>query len=193
MNVFTKSAVVQMKKMKLYRAMLWMLSSLLLTACQSEPPKVQVVEPEIEPTPVKEEEIVGESLITASDVVLNDPICAKAKRRPTAFIEDQQVDPSTVALGQHFIHSLVYAVCASDPDEPVSGKLYRKIFFKGKLIHSEPKAFDLKPGRWSVKARIDVPSNAKPGDYSLKTEFVGLTKSKRKVKLGKITKFKVHS
>lgn len=178
-----------MKKMKRFQAILWMLSSLLLTACKTDPPKEPVVEPVVQQEPAKD--VVGESLIDSSDAVLTEQKCTKTKRRPLAFIEDQQIDPPSVTLGQNFIHGFVYTVCAQDPDQWVSGKLYRKIFFKGKLIHSEPKPFDLKPGRWSVKARIEVPPSAKPGNYSLKTEFVGRAKNKRKIRFMKATEFEI--
>ncbi|BBA36129.1 hypothetical protein sS8_4199 [Methylocaldum marinum] len=148
-----------------------------------------MAEPVVEQEPAKD--VVGESLIDSSDAVLTEKQCAKTKRRPLAFIEDQQIDPPAVVLGQSFIHDFVYTVCAQSPSQWVSGKLYRKIFFKGKLIHSEPQPFDLKPGRWSVKARIEVPPSAKPGNYSLKTEFVGRAKNKRKIRFMKATEFEI--
>jgi len=165
--------------------------SLCLVACQTSPPKVE--------TPVAKQEVskpendqTGEHLIAAAALVSTETDCMNAKKTPVADFTEQELNPDSVLAGEKFTHRLVYTVCESDPENVIEGTLYRKIYRKSQLLHSEPKPFTLKPGRWAVNALIEVPTKSKPGSYTLKTEFIGKASGKHKIKLTKQTEFEVH-
>lgn len=164
-----------------------------LAACQTSPPKVVA-------TPVAKHEIskpenerTGEHLIAAAALVSAETDCMNIKKTPVADFTEQELNPDSVLAGEKFTHHLIYTVCDSDPENVIEGTLYRKIYRGSQLLHSEPKPFVLKPGRWAVNALIEVPAKSKPGSYTLKTEFIGKASRKHKIKLTKQTEFEVHS
>jgi hypothetical protein len=133
----------------------------------------------------------GEFLVTPYDRIANDIFCVGAKRFPEAAFEQQTITPETLAPGQQFTHTLVYTVCAKDLEQFVGGTLYRKIYMGNRLVHSEPKPLDLKPGRWKLNALIEVPEASKTGTYELRTEFVAKSGSKNRIRLRTSGKFEV--
>jgi len=165
--------------------------TLFAAACQSPaPPKVET--PAIKPAAAKPEtDQIGEHMIADAAQLLTENQCQEAKSAPLANFEDQRLIPAAVVAGEKFTHHLVYAVCDADPAHVIEGTLYRKIFLKGRLLHSEPVPFLLKPGRWAVNALIEVPAKSKPGAYTLKTEFIGKGSGKQKIKLAEQSAFEV--
>ncbi len=165
-----------------------------LVACQSSPPlpRAETVSPVPKPDVTKfAYDEIGEHLIDTSVSVSSENNCTETQKTPLADFEEQRLDPETVSAGEQFTHHLVYTVCDPDRDHIINGTLYRNIYLKGRLLHSEPKTIFLKPGRWAINALIEVPAKTKPGIYTLKTEFIGKAFGNHKIKLIKQTDFEV--
>lgn len=169
--------------------MILALCCLVLAACESSPPRevVPAAQPE---TKESNADKVGEYLITEAAGVWTEYDCGGSKYLPVAYLEDQQLTPQRMAAGTQFVHHFVYVLCPANPDHSITGTLFRKIYLKGRLVHSGRQSFDLRPGRWGVNAIIEVPKHSKPGTYTLQTEFIGRAPTKRIV-LIKNTEFEV--
>lgn len=165
-----------------------------LVACQSAPPspKVKVQFPVILPETVgSKNDQVGEHLIDTAAWISTEEGCAETPESPWVDFEQQRLEPPIVAVGEKLTHQLVYVVCDPDPAHVIEGTLYRNIYRNGRLLHREPKAVYLKPGRWTINALIEVPAKSKPGTYTLKTEFIGNALGKHKTRLSKQIDFEV--
>lgn len=113
----------------------------------------------------------GENLISHPNTVWEQYDCSD-KKIPFLVIEKNELAPATVNPGEEFNHRLIYALCVEKTAKVIIGNLYRKIYFRGKLVFNDvSKDFELKPGKWSVDAFIAVPPQAKPGIYSLLVVF----------------------
>jgi len=165
----------------------------LLEGCTATTPPVPSAVSKPAPQPAESGATkAGETLLQDHERIANDIACVNARRFPAPTIEEQQIEPAVIAPGQQFTQTLIYSVCAQDLEQFVSGMLYRKIYFRGHLVHSEPKPIDLKPGRWKLTAVIEVPEQSKPGTYELRTEFLGGGERTRKpVRLKQSSKFEV--
>jgi hypothetical protein len=113
----------------------------------------------------------GETLIDVPDKIRKDYNCDK-KQLPFASIEDNEVLPPKIHPGDELNHRFVYVMCPTRDASVVAGNLYRRIYFKGKVLFQDvSKNFEIKPGKWSVDAFITVPLKTEPGVYSLELSF----------------------
>ena len=91
------------------------------------------------------------------------------KELPFVVIERQELVPSVAKAGQELLHRFAYAACIANPENPVKGRLDRKIFYRGRMVFQDSsKDFEVKPGKWAVAAFIKTVPKAKPGDYLFK-------------------------
>ena len=112
----------------------------------------------------------GETMVTFPEPVAKEYRCAK-RRLPFFEVEKNELTPHRTRPGSRLDHSLVYVMCPSRISEVVSGKLYTRIHFKGKTVHTDVKQQDLQPGRWQIKSFITLPEQATPGIYALEARF----------------------
>lgn len=119
-----------------------------------------------------EEKKVGQKQLGRSAVIWKDYNCAERASVPFVLIEQQVIDPEVVGAGESFMHEFVYAACTDDRSGQIPGQLFRTISRRGRVIHSEPQSFEFKPGRWRVRAQIQVPPNTRAGKYELTAEFL---------------------
>lgn len=165
---------------------------LTLGACSAPAPTAPPATPtSVSPKLTQGVDKAGEFLLTPYHRLTNELLCVGAKHWPEAAFDQQTISPETVESGQQFTHTLVYTVCGKDLEQFVGGTLYRKIYLGNRLIHSEPKPLDLKPGRWQLKALIEVPQGSRAGVYELRTEFVARGVAKRRIQLRASSKFEV--
>ncbi len=106
------------------------------------------------------------------------------KRRPFVSIEENEIVPTRLYPGEEFNHQFIYVMCPGKRANVVTGDLYRRIYFNGKVVFKDvSKNFEIKPGKWSVDAFITIPPQAKPGVYSLSLTF---NNYRNKITLSKI-------
>ena len=112
----------------------------------------------------------GETIVTFPEPVAEEYRCAK-RRLPFFEVEENELKPHRTRPGSRLHHRLVYVMCPSRISEVVTGKLYTRIHYKGKTIHTAVKKQDLQPGRWRVESFITLPDNAAAGMYALEARF----------------------
>ncbi|MFO1434470.1 MAG: hypothetical protein U1F76_31045 [Candidatus Competibacteraceae bacterium] len=124
----------------------------------------------------------GENLIIHPNFIRESGSCNDAKL-PLVRIEKSELMPTIIGPGKEFNHRLVYIFCPrSKKSKPISGALYRRIYFQGRLVFEDvSKNYQFKPGKWSVDAFITVPPEIKTGNYALvvifKTKNIDLQKN----------------
>lgn len=115
----------------------------------------------------------GEVLETFPDAVWEEYDCAE-RDRPFFQIERNELVPTRVAAGGEFNHHLVYVLCPAEPTEVVAGRLATRIRFKGDpIVRDAVDGYEIKPGRWTVDAFVQLPPNAEPGVYAYEIAFEG--------------------
>jgi hypothetical protein len=112
----------------------------------------------------------GETMVTFPEPVAREYHCSK-RRLPFFEVEKNELTPHRTRPGSRLDHSLVYVMCPSRISGVVSGKLYTRIHFKGKTVHTDVREQDLQPGRWQIKSFITLPEQADPGIYALEARF----------------------
>lgn len=114
----------------------------------------------------------GENLIIHPSFIQESDSCNR-KKLPLLLIEKSELMPTIVSPGKEFNHRLIYVFCPrSKKSKPISGTLYRKIYFQGQLVFEDvSKRYQFKPGKWSVDAFITVPPEVKPGSYAVVVTF----------------------
>ena len=112
----------------------------------------------------------GEKMLTFPEPVAREYQCSR-RGLPFFEIEKNELTPHRTRPGSRLDHSLVYVMCPSRISEVVSGKLYTRIHFKGKTVHTDVKEQDLQPGRWQITSFIKLPEQAVPGIYALEARF----------------------
>jgi len=113
----------------------------------------------------------GEKLLVHPDKVWQEYSCAQ-KRRPFAQIVKYEILPPELYPGEELNQHFEYVFCPARPAQVLAGTLYRRIYFKGKIIFEDKTPnFELKPGKWAVDAFIRVPPEAKAGVYFLEVLF----------------------
>jgi hypothetical protein len=114
----------------------------------------------------------GEKLIIHPNFIRESDSCNR-KKLPLLLIEKSELTPTIISPGKEFNHRLIYVFCpGSKKSRPISGTLYRKIYFQGQLVFQDvSKRYQFKPGKWSVDAFITVPPEVKPGSYAVVVTF----------------------
>ncbi len=112
----------------------------------------------------------GETMVTFPEPVAREYRCTK-RRLPFFEVEKNELSPHRTRPGSRLDHRLVYVMCPSRISEVISGKLYTRIHFKGKTVHTDVKKQDLQPGRWLIQSFIKLPDHAEPGIYALEARF----------------------
>ena len=112
----------------------------------------------------------GETMMTFPEPVAKEYRCAK-RRLPFFEVEKKELTPHRARPGNRLDHSLVYVMCPSRISEVISGKLYTRIHFKGKTVHTDVKDQDLQPGRWLITSFITLPIQAAQGMYAMEARF----------------------
>ena len=119
----------------------------------------------------KEMRVPGEKLLVHPDAVWNEFNCGK-KVRPFVSVEKQELLPPETYPGEEFNHRFIYVMCPVGPARVITGNLYRRVYYKGRMIFQDvSKGFKIKPGKWNVDAFIKVPEQAKVGIYSVEVSF----------------------
>jgi hypothetical protein len=99
--------------------------------------------------------------------------CANQKL-PWFKLEKLEVWPKRLEAGQELGQRLVYSLCAADPTSVVTGKLERRIIYRGEPVLRDTDAnYELRAGRWVVDVVVTVPQAAPEGLYALELEFKG--------------------
>ena len=130
----------------------------------------------------------GERLGSFPDVVWLEHDC-QAKKLPYFIIEENELMPPRVRAGGEFSHRLIYAMCPSRPTEVVEGSLSTRIRFKGSPIFGETTTgYEIKPGRWVLDSRVELPEDVEQGVYAYEVSFRG-----GKITFNKISTFIVGS
>ena len=111
-------------------------------------------------------------MIIHPNLIWESDSCAR-KKLPFMLIEKSELMPTVITPGKEFNHRFIYVFCPrSKKSKPISGTLYRKIYFQGRLVFEDvSKRYQFKPGKWSVDAFITVPPEVKPGSYALVVTF----------------------
>jgi hypothetical protein len=99
--------------------------------------------------------------------------CARSRQK-SLWIDQVDVTPATVRAGREINHRFVYTLCPQPKQRSLSGRLTTRISYLGKPVLTDTvEKFTLSPGQWAVDARIGIPPDAPPGNYSLETSFAG--------------------
>jgi len=115
----------------------------------------------------------GETVLKHPDEVWKAYDCAK-KRLPFVRMVKYEILPPEVYPGEEINQHFEYVLCPARPAEVLAGTLYRRIYYKGKVVFEDvTRNFELKPGKWAVDAFIRVPPDASPGVYYLEVVFRG--------------------
>ena len=94
------------------------------------------------------------------------------KKLPFIKILSYEVIPPELLPGEEINQHFEYVMCPAFPAQVIQGTLYRRIYYRGKIIFEDvTKHFEFKPGKWAVDAFITVPPSAPPGVYYLSLEF----------------------
>ncbi len=112
----------------------------------------------------------GERLMDFPEPVAVEYDCAK-RRLPFFKLEETELVPSRLRPGGQINHRFVYVMCPSRLSGVIEGKLYTRIQFKGKTVHSDAVKRELQPGRWVVDSFVTLPEKAMPGMYALEGRF----------------------
>jgi hypothetical protein len=112
----------------------------------------------------------GETMMTFPEPVAKEYRCSK-RQLPFFEIEKNELTPHRARPGSRLDHSLVYVMCPARISEVISGKLYTRIHFKGKTVHTHVKDQDLQPGRWMITSFVTLPKQVGPGIYALEARF----------------------
>ncbi len=113
----------------------------------------------------------GENLLAHPDKVWKEYHCEK-QRRPFFKLTKYEILPLEVKPGEEINQHFEYIFCPAKPAQVLQGKLWRRIYFKGKLIFDDlTPNFEIKPGKWAVDAFIRVSPQASPGIYYLEIVF----------------------
>jgi hypothetical protein len=99
--------------------------------------------------------------------------CADQKL-PWFKLEKLEVWPKRLLAGEDLGNRLVYSLCTSNPTAVVTGKLERRILYRGEPVLRDTDAkYELRAGRWVVDVMVTVPPGAPDGLYALELEFKG--------------------
>jgi hypothetical protein len=99
--------------------------------------------------------------------------CANQKL-PWFKLEKLEVWPKRIEAGQDLGQRLVYVLCTANPTAVVTGKLERRIIYRGEPVLRDTDAkYELRPGRWVIDVMVTVPPAAPEGLYALELEFKG--------------------
>jgi len=113
----------------------------------------------------------GEKIVNFPEKVAVEYKCSE-KKLPFFYVERNELSPTKINPGTEINHHFVYVMCPSFPSEVIDAKLYRRIYYQGKIVFEDiTENFKIKPGRWEVNAYIIVPPEATTGVYSLEMEI----------------------
>jgi hypothetical protein len=94
-------------------------------------------------------------------------------RLPFLAIELNQLIPPRLRPGREFNHRLIYAMCTNERADAIMGRLYTRIYFRGRRIVNDVDAsYVMRPGRWRVDTFIAPPRDVEGGVYSMELQFV---------------------
>jgi hypothetical protein len=100
-------------------------------------------------------------------------LCVGASAQRFLTVNEVRVEPARVRAGHDINNRFVYTLCPRGQSS-VTGRLTTTISQGGSVILSEPvDGYRLGAGQWAVDARITVPPEAPPGDYTLTLSFAG--------------------
>jgi hypothetical protein len=114
----------------------------------------------------------GEHMILPPKTVWENAACSD-HGSPRFIIEQYQVIPVSIRAGAFFSQRLIYSLCTNKRGDEILGKLYTRIYFRGKPIITDIDSnYALKPGKWCIDRIIDIPRKATPGVYAIEMEFI---------------------
>jgi hypothetical protein len=115
----------------------------------------------------------GTRLVDFPEQVSAEYDCGNQKM-PWFKLEKLEVWPKRIEAGQDLGQRLVYSLCAANPTAVVTGKLERRIIYRGEAVLRDTDAkYELRAGRWVVDVVVTVPATAPEGLYALELEFKG--------------------
>lgn len=147
-----------------------MMLSIALGACASRRPAQQPKPATYVPSQATVEQ--GEQQVQTPEVVWKTYKCSTSKL-PLMIIENNYLKPATVAVGQRQInHYITYALCPEQGSSSIPATLKSEIYFNNRLVVTNQKPLQLKPGGWLMSGVIELPPTPKVGTYQLRTEIV---------------------
>lgn len=109
----------------------------------------------------------GERMVVSPEKTTENYSCASG--RTTFILEQVEVIPNTVSLGDEINQRIRYSMCSYTPSATLRGKITRSVSHNGVKMFQDVTDYEFKPGTWTVDAFIQVPDDAKSGVYLLES------------------------
>lgn len=115
----------------------------------------------------------GEKMLDPPEKIYQEYHCQK-ETLPFAVVEHSALLPRNLQLkiDKRLNHRLVYGLCSDNPSGEIVGRLYTRIYHRGRHVISDvDDAYVIKSGRWQVDTFITLLDDLETGVYILEIEF----------------------